>query len=326
MDTSFITPQPTTAISGPRSPTFARLGVGLALAGLVAAMVSLINAVAAGVAVAGGNDAAAGALLAWSFGVATAGFGTAKLGIGLVLWAIVGRIRGRIDAMKEALPPLVGPAPRRRLVNGSTVKTDFGAAVVGDEAPPELIIHRASRILWAPMLAMGIMALYAGLVLSVVQAGNVAADPVLARAQGAWVQGLQFLGEALLLAGISFLLGTILGWLRRGGGEVQAAIGHQVRTLRMPVTAKIFIGLMALGVMVAIAQFGLYVYAATLAADPAFVPIAAWLGPLREFALGILLSGIVLALAAIARVLGFQFHRVTELIGEANQNIEVRES
>ncbi|MFB3109649.1 MAG: hypothetical protein ACE1Y8_00710, partial [Acidimicrobiia bacterium] len=40
----------------------------------------------------------------------------------------------------------------------------------------------------------------------------------------------------------------------------------------------------------------------------------AWLGPLREFALGLILAGIALALVAIGNVLAFQFHRVQQLI------------
>lgn len=204
------------------------------------------------------------------------------------------------------------------------IRTPFGAATVSSEPPPELLIHRASRLLWAPMIAMGAMAVYGGLVLSVIQSGTVATDPVAARGLGAWVQGVQFLGEGLLLGGISFLLGTILARLRAGGAEVQARLGRAVHTLRMPLTAKLFIGLMALGMMVEMAQFGLYAYASTLAADPSFAALSAWLGPLREFGLGLLLSGIVLALATIARVLGFQFHRVTGLINRAPNSNEVK--
>ena len=50
--------------------------------------------------------------------------------------------------------------------------------------------------------------------------------------------------------------------------------------------------------------------------DPA--PWFAWLGPLRELSLGLILSGIVLALVAIGDVLGFQFGRIKEIITTGN--------
>lgn len=164
------------------------------------------------------------------------------------------------------------------------------------------------------MLAMGAMLVYAGLLLSFAAAGNVATDPARAASQRAWVQGLQFLGEGLLLSGISFLLGTILGAIRAGGGEVQESLGVTVRTLRMPTTAKLFVPLMMAGLMVEVAQFVGYAYVATVPATADFTTFSTWLGPLREFGLGALLSGIVLALATIAKALGFQFARVTQLI------------
>ncbi|MCH8948532.1 MAG: hypothetical protein IH789_13070, partial [Acidobacteria bacterium] len=79
--------------------------------------------------------------------------------------------------------------------------------------------------------------------------------------------------------------------LRSGGGEVQESMGLVVRTLRMPPSAMGFIALMAAGVMVSIAQFVLYLVA-TSVDDPA--PWFAWLGPLREIGLALILAGIVL--------------------------------
>lgn len=131
-------------------------------------------------------------------------------------------------------------------------------------------------------------------------------------ALASWAQGLQFLGEGLLLAGISFLLGTILASLRQGGGEVQASLGLTVKTLRMPATAKAFVALMMLGVMVSMLQFLFYLVVAggVENATSWFV----WLGPLREAGLGLILTGVVMALVTIGNVLGFQFDRVKEII------------
>ncbi len=143
---------------------------------------------------------------------------------------------------------------------------------------------------------------------------SVATRCLTATSQSAWVQGLQFPGEGFLLSGISFLLGTILGSLRKGGGEVQESVSVGVKTLDMPRTAKLFVGLMALGLMVEIFQFVAYAVVATFD-DPASVATYfTWLGPVREAGLGILLSGIVLALATIAKALGFQFWRLAEIV------------
>jgi hypothetical protein len=164
------------------------------------------------------------------------------------------------------------------------------------------------------MLAMGAMAVGAGFVLSLFWAGDVADRPSSAIDLAAWTQGLQFLGEAFLLGAISFLLGTILGSLREGGGEVQESVGVTVKTLKMPLSAKLFIGLMAMGMMVAMAQFVLYIVATTVSGESSIAAWFAWLGPTREIGLGLLLSGIVLALYTIGTVLGFQFDRIKTII------------
>ncbi len=131
------------------------------------------------------------------------------------------------------------------------------------------------------------------------------------RTIAAWVQGLQFLGDALLLAGISFLLGSILGALRSGGGEVQEALGLTVKTLKMPPSAMAFLALMVAGVMVSIAQLVLYIIAAYVDDPTAWF---AWLGALRELGLGLLLLGIVMALYTIGTALGAQFNRTREIV------------
>jgi len=161
---------------------------------------------------------------------------------------------------------------------------------------------------------MGAMLVALGLVAGYAAAGNVDIDPALVRAQRAWMQGLQFLGEGALLSGISLLLGTILGAIRSGGGEVQESLGLTVKTLRMPASAKLFVALMTAGLMVEVVQFVLYAYIASVGHATVYAATSTWLGPLREFGLGLLLSGIVLALATIAKALGFQFERITEII------------
>lgn len=298
-----------------RAPSgYRRAGIAIGTAGLGLATVSLIANVVAG------QDLPADAtradeLLAWSFGLNTAGFGTLKVGIAVILVGIVVRLWMRVESVKNALARLVPPDSAVDDPPIGPLRTPFGRAVVTERAPKPLLVHRVAKVMWAPMLAMGAMLVAAGLVLSFVQAGNVARNPALAADQGAWVQGLQFLGEGLLLAGISFLLGTILAGLREGGGEVQESLGLRVQTLRMPTTAKAFLGLMMLGVMLAVAQFiGYILLAGTVDRTSAAAAWSAWLGPTRELALGLLLSGVVLALATIGTVLGFQFSRIREIV------------
>ena len=251
-------------------------------------------------------------LLGWSFGVATTGFAMVKIGIAAILAGILLQLWRRVEVTKQVLPSL-GPAVTADGPVG-TVDTPFGPATVDAKVPPPLFIHRMARAMWAPMLAMGAMGVVVGLILSFVQAGSVGSDPELVRELSAWVPGLQFLGEALLLSGISFLLGTILFALRTGGGEVQETIGVRVSTLIKPLTGKVFVGLMMLGLMIAIGQFIGYAVTAGETDAVTFASRLAWLGPLREAGLGFLLAGIVLALATIARVLGFQFWRLRSIV------------
>lgn len=66
--------------------------------------------------------------------------------------------------------------------------------------------------------------------------------------------------------------------------------------------------------MIEFVQSVLYAQVASLT-DTAMITVwSDWLGPFREFGLGVLLSGIVLALATIATALDFQFFRIRELI------------
>lgn len=76
---------------------------------------------------------------------------------------------------------------------------------------------------------------------------------------------------------------------------MQESLGVGVETLDMPFTAKLFVGLTALGLMVEVFQFVAYVVVATFDDLASVAAYFAWLGPVREAGLGILLSGIVLS-------------------------------
>ncbi len=287
-------------------------GMAIAGLGLVIVAVAVAVNVTTAPAVGGGSDTAG--TLAGTFAASTFGLGVTKIGIAIILIGIILSLWRRVTAVGTALQRLAAgrEAGSDHPATGE-VDTPYGPASATTRPPEPLSIHRMAERMWLPVLAMGAMALTVGLLLGL-WTSSLAGGTEAFRVASAWSQGTLFLGEGLLLSGISFLLGTILSSLRRGGGEVQQALGVDVQTLKMPGTAKAFIALMALGMMAAIAQFALYGIAASVAGDPASYAVwVSWLGPFREVALGVLLAGIVLALATIAKALGFQFHRVRQL-------------
>ncbi|HZD22741.1 MAG TPA: hypothetical protein VE569_04980 [Acidimicrobiia bacterium] len=285
-----------------RAPsTHKRRGIVLALVGFVIAAIAFFGNLAA----AGLSDSARETTLAWTFGVTTTGFTVIKTGIAVVLWGILVKLWLRAESIKTSLATLVGIPGVDRVRTGE-LDTPFGKVEVTDKAPGDLGVHKMARTMFRPMLVMGVMGVLAGLIISFVWAGTVPNT-----AAAAWTQGLQFLGEAMLLSGISFLLGTILWAIRTAGGEVQEHLGVKVQTPKMPASAKTFVAIMMFGLIAAIVQFIGYLAVAG-SNDPSVA--FTWLGPLREFALGTILAAITLALASIANVLAFQFHRVQELI------------
>ncbi len=300
--------------TGPARHTHRRAGLRLAAVGFVAALVVFVGGIAGAIAANDGAGAAGIASgVAWTFGLATAAFVTVKAGIATILVGIVDRLGERIDSLKATLPDLL-PDDRAAPHPFGEASSAHGRAVGTEHPPRPLPIHRMARILWAPMLVMGLMLVAIGLVLALVAAGTADADPTLAATQHAWVQGIQFLGEGAVLSGISFLLGIILATIRERGGEVQASLGLTVLTLRMPATAKAFVVLMMAGLAVEIVQFVGYAILATDGFGSSAPAAAAVLGPLREFGLGLLLTGIVLALATIGRALSFQSDRVVDIV------------
>lgn len=287
-----------------------KVAVGIGVVGVVLAMiVTIISLTAANDVGTGGENA--GQLLAIGFGLQTLALVTLKVGIAVALIGILVRLWLRIESVKVSLAVL-RPAEHGSGPTLGDIDTEYGPATVTKTPPAPLPIHRMARTMWFPMLVMGPMLVAAGFVTSIVWSNNIGTETGLGAA--GWTQGLQFLGEGLVLAGISFLLGSILASLREGGGEVQQALGLSITTLKMPAMAKAFVALMVAGLMVSMAQFGLYLYTLTFETLAEVTPWWAWLGPFRELGLALLLSGIVLALVAIANVLGFQFARIRSIV------------
>ena len=286
------------------------LGVG-AIALMIGFVVVGLGIYAASLVGTAGEEETLGQVLAVAFGLNTTVLVMLKAGIAIILVGILVRIWIRVDSVKASLAVLKPDAEVGSYKTGD-VESLSGPATVSAEAPERFPIHKMANTMWAPMLLMGVMFVVAGLFVSWIWAANVGISTGLDAA--AWTRGLQFLGEGFVLASISFLLASILSGLREGGGEVQEALGLPVTTLKMPNTAKAFVVLMVTGLMIEIVQFGLYVYITTFNDVARYTLWSSWLGPFRELGLGLLLAGIILALATIAKALGFQFSRIGDIV------------
>ena len=287
------------------------VGLAVAIVGLMGVMVSAIGNFVADAGI--DEQSGYGETLAWTFGLSIFSFGVVKIAIAIILMGIIVRLWFRVDAIKESLQVLHGHSDGSPPGTGD-VDTEWGAATVTDTPPELLPIHKMARVMWRPMLGMGAMILTAGLILFFVWAGETPGTEDFRQA-AALTQGVEFLGEALLLSAIAFLLGTIMAGLREGGGEVQSSLGLPVTTLKMPATAKAFVALMMMGLMAGMVQFVAYLINAGQADDPStFAAWSNWLGPFRELSLGLILAGIVLALVTIGDVLAFQFDRIKSII------------
>ena len=191
-----------------RSPQL-KVGLSLVVIGLGVAMVAFVSSIVQ--AARDGSDASIAIQAAWTFGVATAALGTIKTGIAAVLLGIVRRIWHRVESLKVSVPQLMPSRAEPVDVKQGAIDTPYGPATATSSPPPPLLIHQMATKLWAPMLVMGAMLVMIGLALSFFEAGAAdSGDADTFQTLRALVPGIEFFGEALLLAGISFLLGSIL--------------------------------------------------------------------------------------------------------------------
>jgi hypothetical protein len=184
--------------------------------------------------------------------------------------------------------------------------------------------QRIGRRLWLPTLAMALMAFPVALLLAFLRAQVVAAGgaQTSAAALGQFEVAAMFLGFATVFGGVSFAIARILGVLRSGGGAVQEAAGSPVHTLPMPVTGKLFLGLMAMAMMALLAAVSAHVFLGVTvlgAGKATLASVQSWsefLEGLRRLAVSTYLLAIALGLATIVRILHFQAIRIRELPGE----------
>jgi hypothetical protein len=187
--------------------------------------------------------------------------------------------------------------------------------------------QRAGRLLWLPMLAMALIAFPAALVLGIIRADEISAG---GSAEGIetlrQVQtGVMTLAFASVFAALSFAIARILGQFRSGGGELQEATGSRVVTLKMPVTARLFIGTMMIAMMTLLATVVLnFVFAADVTGSASSLELSEQrfivLDGVKRLGIAAYLVAITLGLATIAQVLRFQAARLRELPGEPHRH------
>ncbi|MFQ6019818.1 MAG: hypothetical protein ACE5KW_03585 [Dehalococcoidia bacterium] len=169
----------------------------------------------------------------------------------------------------------------------------FGGRAVLTEAKPTGM-QRMAGLLWAPMLLMGLMIIFASLGVSVVKA-NFASDffgvPQAIReaadapaylidkqqfiqTTNVWLPSFQLLGIGLILSAITFSLANILGVFRVGGVQIQQAFGKEPQTLTRPITGMLFPMMMLLGVMILVVNLIIAAVVAGIAWDVYGNPVA----------------------------------------------------
>ncbi len=191
-------------------------------------------------------------------------------------------------------------------------------------APDWIMPQKAGRALWLPMFVMALMAFAVGFILAIIRADMISTgdDALQIAAFGHYIPAAMFAGFAAVFAAISFAIAKILGEFRVGGGSVQEAAGGDVKTLKMPGTAKAFIGLMAMAMMVIVGAVVLHVVAGVSIAAGDWSAIKAeqwtiWLEAARRFGVVLYLFSITFGLVTIAKVIRFQTFRIRQVADTA---------
>ena len=193
-----------------------------------------------------------------------------------------------------------------------------------DHALGRNLPQQAGRVLWLPMFLMALGFFTIGFIVGIVRANEIAssspsADTIATlKHVGA---AFMFLGFAAMFAAVSFAIARILGEFRVGGGMVQEATGRVVKTLKMPLTAKVFLLGMAMAMMtLVVASILHFVFAADISNTAASLEDAEQrfivLEGVRRVGVAMFLFSVLLGLATIVQVLSFQSARMRELVAE----------
>ena len=182
--------------------------------------------------------------------------------------------------------------------------------------------QKAGRTLWAPMFVMALMAFPVGLGLAFYRANELATggDVATVLALGQFVPAAMFTGFAAVFGAISFAIARILGAFRKGGGEIQQEVSNEVQTLKMPGTAKGFLGLMMMAMMLILIPVVIHIVLGfqILGGGEVLGDVeqwSIWLEGFRRLGTALYLFAIVLGLGTIIQVLRFQSIRIREVAG-----------
>ena len=188
------------------------------------------------------------------------------------------------------------------------------------KAPDRNVPQKAGKALWAPMFAMSLMGFAIGMGLAISRANMISNgdDPLQIAAFGQYIPAAMFFGFAMVFAAISFAIAKILGEFRVGGGSVQAAANSDVKTLKMPATAKGFLVGMMMAMMILLTAVVLHVFAGIAIADGGVDPILAeqwtiWLEAARRIGTVLYLFSIMLGLITIVKVIHYQTFRIRQI-------------
>jgi len=188
------------------------------------------------------------------------------------------------------------------------------------KAPDRIVPQKVGSVLWAPMFVMSLMGFAVGFILAIVKANLIATggNPLDIAAVSQYQPAAMFFGFAGVFAAISFAIAKILGEFRVGGGSVQEAAKSNVKTLKMPTTAKVFIGIMAMAMMIILAAVVLHVIAGVTIAGGGVSALdieqwTIWLEAARRFGVILYLFSILLGLASIIQVIRYQSFRIRQV-------------
>ena len=188
------------------------------------------------------------------------------------------------------------------------------------KAPDRIVPPKVGSVLWAPMFVMSLMGFAVGFILAIVKANLIATggNPLDIAAVSQYQPAAMFFGFASVFAAISFAIAKILGEFRVGGGSVQEAASTSVKTLKMPTTAKVFIGIMVMAMMIILAAVVLHVIAGVTIAGGGVSAIdieqwTIWLEAARRFGVILYLFSILLGLASIIQVIRYQSFRIRQV-------------
>ena len=189
------------------------------------------------------------------------------------------------------------------------------------KSPGYSLPHKMGRALWAPMWLMSLMAFAIGFILAAARSSIVADFGVVdagAQRLSHLVPAVMFIGFLAVFAAVSFSIARILGALRKGGGDVQETAGSEVETLKMAATARVFMGMMVMGMVLIAVMVVLHFVAAGNVGTWSAETLESWaisLEGFRRLGVAMYLFGIAFGLGTIIAVLHYQSGRIRDLAG-----------